>query len=163
MKRAKFFYIFPIVPVVLLFAGCPIEGNQAILTIKNQSSLPITKITIWRGTAALEEAKLKMSEALLNVIAYPTLENAVELAVATDRYDKEVEKTCSRPPEITDVTGLPVNAINSWELNSGSIVVQAVCGDRPSSLHILNFGGDHAVRFTGKKISNPVGSEDDWE
>jgi hypothetical protein len=155
MKTVKFLCVFQVVFVVLLFAGCPIEGNQAILTIKNQFSFEITKITIWRGTEALEETKLKMVEAQLNVAAFPSFENLAELAVATNRYNEEVDNTCSRPPEIMDDTGLPVNAIKSWELNSGSIILQAVCGSNPSSRYILNFGGDHAVRFTGKHISNP--------
>ncbi|MDR1149385.1 MAG: hypothetical protein LBK66_12220 [Spirochaetaceae bacterium] len=163
MKKTKFLYIFPIVSVVLLFTRCPIEGDQAILTIKNQSSLEITNITIWRGTEALEEAKLKMAEAELNAIAYPSLENLYELLVATNRYNEEVEKTCSRVPEITDDTGLPINAIKSWELKSGSIIVQAACGGKLSSLYIVNFGGDHAVRFIGQKISNPDGNKDDWQ
>ncbi|MDR1250160.1 MAG: hypothetical protein LBK63_12775 [Treponema sp.] len=163
MKKEKFLYTFLLVSAVLLFTRCPIEGNQAILTIKNQSSLEIANITIWRGTETLEEAKLKMAEAELNVIIYPSLENAAELLVATNRYNEEVEKTCSRSPEITDDTGLPINAIKSWELKSGSIVVQAVCGNRRSSLYIVNFGGDHAVRFTGKNISNPAEGEDDWK
>jgi hypothetical protein len=163
MKKAKFLCIFLMVSVILLFTRCPIEGDLSIFTIKNQSSLEITNITIWRGTEALEEAKLKMTEAELNVIAYPSPENALELVVATNRYNEEVEKTCSQSPEITDDTRLPINAIKSWELKSGSIVVQAACGSKLSSLYVLNFGGDHAVRFTGKHISDPVWDVDDWE
>jgi hypothetical protein len=41
--------------------------------------------------------------------------------------------------------------------------VQAACSNKISSPYIVNFGGDHAVRFIGKKISNPDGVEDDWE
>jgi hypothetical protein len=163
MKKTKFLYIFPMISVVLLFAGCPIEGNQAILTIKNQSSLEITNITIWRGTEALEEAKLKMAEALLNISLYPTPENWIELAVATSKFDEEVKKTCSRSPELTDDTGLPISKITSWELNSGSLIVKATCGNKISSPYIVNFSGDHAVRFTGKNITNPDENEDDWE
>jgi hypothetical protein len=161
MGKAKFLYISSIVSLVLLFTRCLIEGNLQILTIKKQSSLEITAITIWRGTEALEEAKLKMAEAELNAIAYPSVENALELLLTTKKFDEEVKKTCSQPPEITDDTGLPINTIKSWELNSGSIIVQAACGDKISSPYIVNFGGDHAVRFSGKKISNL--DDDDWE
>jgi hypothetical protein len=99
-----------------------------------------------------------MAEAVVNAIVYPSVENSLEWIAARGKYDKEVEKTCSRPPEITDDTGLPVNAIKSWELKSGSLIVKAACGDKLSSPYIVNFGGDHAVRFTG-----PGGSEYDWE
>jgi hypothetical protein len=150
------------VSVVLLFTRCPIEGNQAILTIKNQSSLEITNITIWRGTKALEEAKLKMGEAQLNYMAYPSSENALELFVATQKFNEEIEKTRLQSPEIRDDTGLPVNAIKSWELKSGSIIVQADCGNKISAPYIVNFGGEHAVRFSGKRMSNPD-EVDDWE
>jgi hypothetical protein len=163
MKKVKFFYIFSIVSVALLFTRCPIEGDLAILTIKNQSSLEIANITIWRGTETLEEAKLKMAEAELNVIAYPSRENALELFVAAHKFDEEVKKTCLQPPEITDDTGLPINTIKSWELKSGSIIVKAACDSKLSSPYIVNFSGDHAVRFIGKKISNPDEGEDDWE
>ncbi|MDR3123535.1 MAG: hypothetical protein LBU16_07140 [Treponema sp.] len=156
MKQAKFFYIFGIVSVVLLFARCPIEGEQAILTIKNQSSLEITTITIWRGTEALEEAKLKLAEAELNAVRFPPSENALELIVANEKFNEEVTKTCGQAPEITDDTGLPVNAIKSWELKSGSIIVRATCGGKPSSPYVVNFGGDHTIRFTG-------GKDGEWE
>jgi hypothetical protein len=121
MTKAKFFYFLSIVSVVLLFTRCPIEGNQAILTIKNQSSLEITNITIWRGTDALEEAKLKMAEAELNVMLYPSPENVFELLAATKKFDEEIEKIRLQSPEIKDDTGLPINMIKSWELKSGSI------------------------------------------
>jgi hypothetical protein len=163
MKKAKYLYIFSIISVVLLFTRCPIAGDQAILTIKNQSSLEITNITIWRGTEALEEAKLKMAEVVLNVSIYPSLENAAELVIATSKFNEEVEKTCSQSPEVTDDMRIPINVIKSWELKSGSLIVKAACDDKFSSPYIVNFSGDHAVRFTGKNISNPDESEDDWE
>ncbi|MDR1232203.1 MAG: hypothetical protein LBK61_12495 [Spirochaetaceae bacterium] len=163
MKKAKFLYVFSIVFVVLLFTGCPIEGDMAILTIKNQSSLEVTNISVWRGTEALEEAKLKMMEAEFNALINPSLETVAVWLIAMAEYDEEVEKTCSRTPEIADNSGLPINAIKSWELNSGSILMKAACGDKLSSPHIVNFGGDLTVRFTGNGMTHSGEDDYDWE
>jgi hypothetical protein len=161
MKKAKFLYVFLTGFFVALFTGCPIEGDLAILTIKNQSSLEITAIKIWRGTEALEEAKLKMAEAEFKALTNPSIDTIAEWAAAMIRYNEEIDKVCSQSPEIKDDTGLPINAIKSWEIKSGSIIVKAACGDKLSSPHILNFGGDHAIRFTGQEMTNE--GDYDWE
>jgi hypothetical protein len=163
MKKVKFQFILLTAFWALLFPGCPIEGNLAILTIKNQSSLEITTIKIWRGTKALEEAKARMADAEFNVLIAPSRENVAQWLDAMERYDEEVEKTCLLPPEVTDTTGIAVNEIKSWELKSGSILVKAICDKGISSPYVVNFGGDHAVRFIGQQISNPDGDKYDWE
>jgi hypothetical protein len=161
MKKARLCVIFFVMSLVLGFAGCPLEGNTAIFTIKNQSSLAITGIKVWRGTEALEDAKAKMADAELDLLCEPSVETALAFSVAVTKYEKEVEKTCARSPEIADKTGIAVHEIKSWELNSGSILVRADCGGRDSSPYVVNFGGDHAVRFIGQNISDENG--DDWE
>lgn len=138
-KFIKIFIPSLVLTIILILGSCVFnqESVPILLSIKNSSSKPISKIEIWEGSKESEKATWEVSFATLELSLAPTDdENLVNYFAALGKLGLEEAKIMVKEPLISDSNKLTIGSSRAWEIQTHTPYIIRVNKDIPYSINI---------------------------